>query len=173
MGFTCHTDAVPARSGEPAVELTEAMIVEQFHRTEFALPSTVIEPPGNRTLVNLPVYFELAWPEEGFEPDEVDTVTMVGRELRIRPTLIGVTYVTGDGGSIGPTTSLGGPYPDGDITHEYTDRAEVAPYISVEFGGEYSLDGGDWTEIPSSAVIDGPATPLEVLTSRNKLYSNG
>ncbi len=148
------------------------MIVDQFHSTDFALPSSVIQPPEGRTLVNLPVYFQLEWPSQGFEPQEVDTTTLVGRELRIRPTLIGVTYVTGDGASIGPTESLGGPYPDGDITHEYTEAAEVAPYISVEYGGEYSVDGGEWTEIPSSAVIDGPATPLEVLTSENRLYSN-
>lgn len=170
---TCFTDSVPARSGQPAQELTEAMIIEQFHRTDFALPQAVLEPPDGRTLVNLPVYFQLAWPEDGFEPQEVDTTTIVGHEVRIRPTLIAATYLTGDGASIGPTESLGGPYPDGDITHEYADAADVAPYISVEYGGEVSVDGGDWTTIPSSAVIDGPTTPLEVLTSRNRLYDNG
>jgi hypothetical protein len=169
---TCFTPFVPARSGEPAVELTEAMIVEQFHKTQFALPEAVIQPPDGSTLVNLPVYFELAWPEAGFEPTEVDTTTLVGREVRIRPTLAGVTYVTGDGASIGPTTSLGGPYPDGDIRHEYTTAAEVAPYISVEYGGEVSVDGGAWTTIPSTATVDGPAVPLQVLTSQNRLYTN-
>ncbi len=169
---TCFTDVVPARSGEPAQELTEAMIIEQFHRTQFALPQTVMEPPGNRTLVNLPVYFELAWPEGGFEPQEVDVTTLIGHEVRIRPTLVGATYVTGDGTVIGPTTSLGGPYPGGDITHEYLSAAEVSPYISVEYGGEVSVDGGEWSAIPSTVTIDGPATPLEVLTSTNRLYSN-
>ena len=77
-----------------------------------------------------------------------------------------------DGASIGPTTSLGGPYPDGDIRHEYTTAAEVAPYISVEYGGEVSVDGGAWTTIPSTATVDGPAVPLQVLTSQNRLYTN-
>ncbi|WP_139720474.1 hypothetical protein [Serinicoccus chungangensis] len=153
-------------------ELTEAMIIEQFHRTQFALPQTVMEPPGNRTLVNLPVYFELAWPEGGFQPQEVDVTTLIGHEVRIRPTLVGATYVTGDGTVIGPTTSLGGPYPGGDITHEYGSAADVGPYISVEYGGEVSVDGGEWSTIPSTVTIDGPATPLEVLTSTNRLYSN-
>ncbi|RIK10016.1 MAG: hypothetical protein DCC50_14950 [Acidobacteria bacterium] len=169
---TCWTDSVPAASGEPAVELTEAMIVEQFHRTDFALPQAVIQPPDGATLVNLPVYFELAWPDAGFEPSEIDTTTLVGHEVRIRPTLIGVTYVTGDGSSIGPTTSLGGGYPDGDITHTYAAPAEVGPYISVEYGGEVSVDGGEWTTIPSSATVDGPASPLRVLASKNRLYDN-
>ncbi|WP_151524222.1 hypothetical protein [Serinicoccus kebangsaanensis] len=169
---TCFSDSVPPRSGETVEELTEAMIIEQFHQTDFALPEAVIQPPEGRTLVNLPVYFELAWPADGFEPQEVDTTTLIGHEVRIRPTLIGATYVTGDGASIGPTDSLGGPYPEGDITHEYTDAADVAPYISVEYGGEVSVNGGDWSEIPSTVVIDGPTSPLEVLTSKNRLYSN-
>lgn len=172
VGPTCWTDSVPAASGEPAVELTEAMIIEQFHRTDFALPQAVIQPPDGATLVNLPVYFELAWPADGFEPAEVDTTALVGHEVRIRPTLIGATYLTGDGGAIGPTTSLGGGYPDGDVTHTYGDAAEVSPYISVEYGGEVSVDGGPWTTIPSSAVVDGPAVPLQVLASENRLYQN-
>lgn len=167
---TCWTDSVPARSGEPAEELTEAMIIAQFHRTDFALPQAVIQPPDGTTLVNLPVYFELSWPDEGFEPSEIDTTTLAGHEVRIRPTLVGATYVTGDGTSIGPTTSLGGGYPDGDVTHTYGSVATVSPYISVEYGGEVSVDGGDWRPIPSSATVDGPAVPLQVLQSRNLLY---
>ncbi|AXH95767.1 hypothetical protein DV701_06165 [Ornithinimicrobium avium] len=172
IGRTCWTDSVPAASGSPAVELTEAMIVEQFHRTDFALPRAVIQPPDGSTLVNLPVYFQLDWPAAGFEPDEVDTTTLVGHEVRIRPTLIGATYVTGDGSSIGPTTSLGGGYPDGDVTHTYERSAEVSPHITVEYGGEVSVDGGEWTTIPSSATVAGPAAPLRVLASKNRLYDN-
>ncbi|WP_143553893.1 hypothetical protein [Serinicoccus sp. CNJ-927] len=171
-GQTCFANSVPTRSGEGVEELTEEMIIEQFHQTDFALPGAVIQPPDGRTLVNLPVYFALAWPSEGFEPQEIDSTTIIGYEVRIRPTLVGVTYVTGDGNSIGPTKSLGGPYPDGDITHEYADAADVAPYISVEYGGEVSVDGGDWAEIPSTVTVDGPTSPLEVLTSENRLYNN-
>lgn len=148
------------------------MIIEQFHRTQFALPQAVMEPPGNRTLVNLPVYFELVWPEGGFEPQEIDVTTLIGHEVRIRPTLVGATYYTGDGEQVGPTESLGGPYPEGDITHEYTSAGDVSPYISVEYGGEVSVDGGEWSTIPSTVTIDGPETPLEIVESRNRLYSN-
>lgn len=169
---TCFTSSVPPRSGEPAEELTDAMILEQFHQTAFALPEMVIQPPDGRTLVNLPVYFELSWPEAGFEPGEVDTTTIVGHQVRIRPTLVGVTYVTGDGASIGPTTSLGGPYPTGDITHDYSRVADVTPFISVEYGGEVSVDGGTWRVIPGSATVEGPASPLQVLSSQNRLYTN-
>lgn len=168
---TCFSDMVPARSGDGA-ELTEAMIIEQFHRTDFALPATLIQPPDNRALVNLPVYFEVGWPEDGYSPDEVDTTTILGREVRIRPTFHEATYNFGDGTVTGPTTSLGGPWPEGDITHEYTDAASVSTSVSVVYGGEVSIDGGAWTVIPSTVSVTGPAQPLEILTSSNRLYDD-
>lgn len=172
VGPTCFRSAVPERSGEPAPELTDAMILEQFHRTQFALPEAVIEPPDGRALVHLPVYFALEWPEEGFEPMEVDTTDILGFEVRIRPTLDSATYHFGDGSSLGPTTSLGGGYPQGDVTHEYASAGAVAPWITVVFGGEVSVDGSAWDTIPGSVTVEGPANPLEVLTSTNRLFDD-
>lgn len=171
IGTTCFADAVPPESGATPI-LTDAMIVEQFHQTDFALPQALMQPPDNRTLVNLPVYYQLAWPQEGFEPQEIDTTDLAGFSVRIRPTLQDVTYDFGDGSAEGPTVSLGGPYPDGDITHTYLAKASVNPSISVTYGGEVSVDGGAWEAIDASVTIDGPAVPLEVLTSRNRLYLN-
>ncbi|WP_141784573.1 hypothetical protein [Ornithinicoccus hortensis] len=168
FSHTCYTSHVPPRSGAE-VELTEAMIIEQFHRTAFALPTASLQPEDNRALVNLPVYFALEWPEEGFEPGEVDTTTIVGHEVRIRPVFQDATYSFGDGTSEGPTASMGGTYPDGDITHEYASSGEVGPSITVTYGGEVSVDGGGWSTIPATIEISGPAQPLEVLTSRNRL----
>ncbi|MDO5500744.1 MAG: hypothetical protein Q4F67_13795 [Propionibacteriaceae bacterium] len=174
LASTCFTPLVPSRSGVPAEELTMEMIVEAFHRTDFALPQTLIQPPDGKTLVNLPVYFQLSWPEAGFQPEEVDTTTIAGHNVAIRPVLVGITYATGDGTVIGPTTDTGGPYPDGEITHEYTTSANgLEPYITVEYGGQVSIDGGAWNTIPATATINGPATTLDVLASRNRLYGNG
>lgn len=172
IGHTCFPEIVPSESGDLAQTLTDAMIEEQFHQTDFALPQAVIQPPDNRTLVNLPVYYQLAWPEEGFEPQEIDTTELAGSSVRIRPTLQDVTYLFGDGTSEGPTKSLGGRYPGGDITHSYVAKGSVSPSVSVTYGGEVSVDGGDWQTIPASVTIDGPAVPLEVFTSRNRLYQN-
>ncbi|MGB3762733.1 MAG: hypothetical protein WA966_05865 [Ornithinimicrobium sp.] len=122
--------------------------------------------------MNLPTYFELKWPEEGFEPREIDTTTLVGREVRIRPVLQSATYSFGDGDSHGPTQSLGGPWPDGDVIHTYLEKESVQPSISATYGGEVSVDGGDWTDINASVTVDGPPQPLEVLTSRNRLVDD-
>ena len=172
VGPTCFRTDVPPRSGESPAELTEEMILEQFHRTDFALPTMSIEPPDGRTLVNLPVFYQLIWPTDGYEPGEIDTTDIIGFEVRIRPTLDSATYHFGDGESSGPTASLGGPYPDGDITHEYTSAATVEPHITVVYGGEVSVDGGPWSTIPGTATIDGPLSPLDVLTSNNRLYGD-
>lgn len=172
VAATCFRSDVPERSGEPAEELTEAMILEQFHETDFALPTMSIQPPDGRTVVNLPVYFELVWPEAGFEPGDIDTTDILGYEVRIRPLLDSATYHFGDGESAGPTTSLGGPHPTGDITHEYTSANTVEPHITAVYGGEVSVDGGAWSLIPGTAMVDGPLNPLEVLTSRNRLYDD-
>lgn len=171
FSHTCYTSHVPPRSGAE-VELTEEMIIEQFHRTAFALPTTSIQPEDNRALVNLPVYFSLEWPEEGFEPGEIDTTTIVGHEVRIRPVFQEATYLFGDGDSEGPTASMGGSYPEGDITHEYTSATEVEPSITVTYGGEVSVDGGGWSTIPATIEISGPAQPLDVLSSRNRLQDD-
>lgn len=172
VGPTCYTDSVPPRSGADAQELTMEMILEQFHRTAFALPQPVIEPPDLRALVNLPVYFGLEWPADGFEPGEVDTTDIIGHEVRIRPNLQNVTYHFGDGSSVGPTQSLGGGYPDGDITHEYPGAGTVNPSIVVVYGGEVSVDGGEWMPIPGTATVDGPTVDLQVLESRNRLHDD-
>ncbi|MGB7424524.1 MAG: hypothetical protein WA903_06445 [Ornithinimicrobium sp.] len=131
-----------------------------------------MEPPDGRTLVNLPTYFELRWPEAGFEPQEIDTTTLVGREVRIRPVLQSATYSFGDGETQGPTQSLGGSWPDGDVIHTYLQKGTVQPSISATYGGEVSVDGGEWTDINASVTVDGPPQPLEVLTSRNRLVTD-
>lgn len=172
FGSTCFPDALPAQSGPAATTLTIGQIVEQFHSTPFALPETSTEPPGGRTLVNLPTYYKLQWPEAGVEPQEIDTTTLVGFNVRIRPTFVDATYDFGDGNGQGPVSSFGGTWPDGDIQHTYLTKATVNPSISVTYGGEYSVNGGEWLPIPGTVSIDGPPEALEVLTSRNRLVSD-
>ncbi len=56
-------------------QLTLAMIREAFHDTDFSVPTLNIQPEGDVTLVNLPTYFQVVFPEDGFGPEEVDTPT--------------------------------------------------------------------------------------------------
>ncbi len=172
LAYTCFTPVVPARSGDTGEELTQAMILEQFHRTAFAEPGTTVQPSDNATLVTLPVYFQVTWPDAGFQPGEIDTTDLLGHEVRIRPTLVDYTYHFGDDTSYGPTASEGGPHPDGDVTHAYEAAGDYAPWVAITYGGEVSVDGSEWSTIPATVTIDGSAEPLEVHTSRNHLVND-
>ncbi len=170
VGVTCFPELVPGRA-TPGM----AMILEAFHDTDFAVPGVSIQPTGLRTLVNLETYLAVDWPSEGFQPDEVDRVDparMLGFAVDIRPRLRGVTYRFGDGTAYGPTTSLGGPYPTGDVTHTYRSTGTVQVRVDVEYAGQFRVNGGPWLDIPDTVTITGTEAALEVAEARAHLVNH-
>ncbi len=168
--MTCLPELVP---GEPTLGM--ARIIEAFRDTDFAVPGLVIQPKGNVTLVTLPTYFEVRWPTAGFEPDEVDRpdpATMLGYTVEIRPTLESITYVFGDGQKSEPTTSLGGPYPTGDVTTTYSRAGTFATRADVTYAGQFRVNGGAWIDIPDTVTVQGTPQNLQVRTATNRLVSN-
>lgn len=171
LGWTCWPELVPGTS-TPSM----AMIEAAFHVTRFALPTVNIQPEGDRTLVTLPTYFEVQWPEQGFEPEEIDTVdpaTMFGFDVRIRPMFVEARYDFGDGSAYGPTISLGGPYPGGDVVKTYDAAGRFDVQAEVVYRGEVSINGAEWIDVPGTATVPGAPVPLEVLTAGNHLYQPG
>jgi hypothetical protein len=158
VGVTCHTDIAPG--ARPA--LTMADIKAQFMRTPWAKPQVSTQPAGNTTLVNLTTFYSVGWSRAGFAPGEVDTGSIRGFTVRIRPKLVGFTYVFGDGTSAGPTTSTGGRYPDGDVTHVYVKPGTYGVRVDTTFGADFSIDGRTWDPIPSTVTVPGPTTTLTV-----------
>jgi hypothetical protein len=146
-------------------------ILDAFHNTAWAKPAVHTQPEGNVTLVTLPTYFEAIWPHAGFQPGEIDTITLLNTPVRIRPTLKGYTYVFGDGTSLGPTDSPGGRYPDGDITHVYPKAGTYSSYIDITYGGEYSIRSGPWLPIPDTVTVTGQAQSLSVKTAHARLVT--
>ncbi len=169
MGTTCFPERDARAVGvAPRPRVTLAMIRAAWRDTPFAKPMAVIQPPGNRTLVNIPTYFQASWPVMGYAPQEVNTVTLLGQRVRIRPTLEHFTYSYGDGQTL-RTTSAGGGYPDGDVQHTYVKKGIRTVRIDATYGGEFSLDGGEWTPIAGTVTIQGPTQQLTVLTAKNRL----
>ena len=165
VGITCFPELVPGS----APTLTMAMVLEQFHRTQFALPDVSMQPVGNRTLVNLPTYYQVDWAAGGFAPQSIDTSTIIGRQVEIRPTFQWVEYHYGDGISSGREQSLGGPYPTGNIRHTYTAIGDRQVQATVSYGGEFRVDGGAWIPIPDTVEIQGTPQALTVLEARARL----
>ncbi|MDV3223518.1 PKD domain-containing protein, partial [Intrasporangium sp.] len=158
VGITCHTDVAPG--AQP--RLTMAEITAQFMRTPWAKPQISTQPVGDTTLVNLTTFYEVRWSSAGFEPGEVDRSLLRGIPVSIRPKLVGFTYVFGDGESFGPTRSVGGTYPDGDVTHVYAKPGSYQVRVDTTFGADFSLDGRTWDPIPSTVTVPGPTTTVTV-----------
>lgn len=169
VGTTCYATLVPNTDDKP--RLTMTMIKNAWRKTPFAKPHASIQPVGNRTLVTIPTYFAIAWPDRGYQPGEVHTVTLLGHTVRIKPTFKSNTFYFGDGATSGPTRSAGGPYPTGDITHAYEDAGTYRTHISTTYGGTFSVDNGAWTTIPGTLTISGPTQQLHVLTAENRLVT--
>lgn len=132
-----------------------------------------MQPPGGQTLVTLPNFFQVSWPEAGFQPEELDTLNPAdwfGMHITLKPELNSVTYTFGDGTSIGPTLSLGGPYPSGDITKTYEAAGDYQVKADVVYKGYVSVDGSDWIEIPGTVDIAGTPQTISVKTAKNSLY---
>jgi hypothetical protein len=164
IGTTCYPELVP---GEPVLGMGQ--ILKAFRNTAWAKPTVHTQPEGNVTLVTLPTYFRVIWPEAGYQPGEVDTGTLLNTPVRIRPTLKSYTYVFGDGTRSEPTSSPGGTYPDGDITHAYPKAGTYNSHIDITYGGEFSVSGGDWIEIPDTITVPGPSQTLTVKTAHPRL----
>jgi hypothetical protein len=170
-GITCFPEEAPG--ARPSV--TMAMVLAAFHDTTFAKPSLEVQPKGNITLVTLPTYFETQWPQAGFEPGEIDRVDparMAGFRVDIRPWAKSITYVYGDGSTSGPTTSLGGSYPEGDITKTYASAGTFAVRADVTYTGEYRVNGGAWVDIPGDVTVRGIPETLQVKTAHARLVNH-
>jgi hypothetical protein len=128
-----------------------------------------IQPIGNQTLVNLETFYRTTWPREGVEPREVATVTLLGRNVRIRPMVETYTYFFGDGSTSGPTSDTGGVYPSGRIRHTYVSAGSVGVRVRAVYTGDFSVDGGAWESVDDTVTITGPPTALRVREARNQL----
>lgn len=168
-GLSCNVPPAATDAGPPRPALTIDLIRTAFREVDFAVPTLHVQPEGGVTLVNLPTYFEVQWPAEGFEPDEVATVTLLGRSVRIRPLSKTYTYRFGDGSDLGPTKDAGGPYPTGTVQHVYDDPAAPSADATATYGGLFSVDGGEWQDVGETVEIAGPATGVRVREARARL----
>ena len=164
IGTTCFPELVP---GEPVLGM--GLILAAFHNTPWAKPVVHTQPEGNVTLVTLPTFFEVTWRTAGFRPGQIDPVTLMGKRVQIRPTSNGFTYVFGDGSSPLQTDSPGGIYPDGDITHAYVKAGVYRIQIDITYGGEFSVEGGEWIAIPDQITVAGAPQTLTVKTANARL----
>ena len=165
-GWTCFPQAVPGAENT----LTMDHIREAFHDTPFAKPTASIQPVGLKTLVNLPTYYATAYPTTGYEPGEIDTTTILGFHVDIRPKATAYTYTFGDHTTLGPTNNPGGPYPTGTIRHTYNQPGTYPVRIDTEYTGQFRVNGGQWIDIPDTVTIRGTTSQLNVVEAVTRLH---
>jgi hypothetical protein len=150
------------------------MIRDAFHDTKFSVPTVNIQPEGDVTLVNLPTFFEVTFPTSGFGPDEVDTpdpAGLLGYRIEVRPRLKSITYHLGTT-TIGPTTSLGGPHPTGDVRAVYRQPGDHQVRADVIYTGQFRVAGSEWFDIPGQVDLAGTPVTLTVREATSRLYTN-
>lgn len=169
-GESCN---VPAGAVAAAVAarpiLTLGAIRDAFRRVDFARPELHVQPEGDVTLVNLPTFFEVRWPTGGVQPQEIASVHLLGRTVRIRPLSKSFVYRFGDGERFGPTPDAGGTFPNGGIRHTYEKMATPSVTVVATYGGEFSVDGGQWQQVGETVVINGPPTSVQVREATARL----
>ncbi|MEP6798201.1 MAG: hypothetical protein ABI890_08640, partial [Lapillicoccus sp.] len=168
IGVTCWADVAPG--SRPRV--TMDMIINAFHHTPWSQAQLTTQPAGNITLVGLDTYYQVNWTPTGYQPDEVDTVTLLGYAVQIRPRLDHFSYVFGDGHTFGPTTYLGGVYPTGTITHQYRSEGAYGSRVDTTFGADFRINGSAWAPIPDTVTVPGPPTNVTVRTATARLVTH-
>jgi hypothetical protein len=170
QGIECLSFAeASARNGaeESALPVvTWQMVLREVER--MGLPSLRVQvQPEDKTLVNFRTNF-YAEPE-AFERE----ITLLGQTVDVRAEPTRFHWTFGDG-EADATQSAGSPYPDLEVTHEYSDaQVTMRPSVDVTYAAEFRVDGGSWQQIPQTVRIGGPPVSLRVVEATPLLSGEG
>ncbi len=154
-----------------------AQIQSAFRELPFCMPEPSMQPVGGTTLVNLPTYYAASWPDAGdcLTPGEVSApVQLLSWSVEFEVAAQDYRYVYGDGKDSGWTSSTGGAYPDGDVTHTYADTGRVQVRVDARLTGRFRANGGAWQDLDATADLqDEPAVALRVVEAKPRLTAEG
>ncbi len=152
-GETCLSEAQAGGLGA----ITPGMVLREFRRLSWPESPLSIQPPGLRTAVNLPTYY---WTDN--TRPSTQTVEILGQQVQIEATPSSYVYRF-DGTDAVETASPGGPYPGGDVTHEYRYEGSASPSLDTVYSGRSRINGGRWIDIPETVTVAGDAVTLEIV----------
>lgn len=166
---------VPRVAAPPPPVPTIDQVREAFMALPFAMPEVSMQPVGQKTLVNLPTFYEAVWPEgAGLKPGDVsEPVQLLSWSIEFKIASKDYRYDFGDDSSSDWTKSTGGVYPDGDITHTYETTGRRQVKVDARLVGQYRVNGGAWQDLGAVADLqDEPVAQLEVLGTRTRLVND-
>lgn len=145
--------------------ITPGLVLREFRRVEWPESPLTIQPPGLRTAVNFPTYYYT----DNTTPS-TRTVELLGQSVQIEATPTSYVYRF-DGADAVETSSPGGPYPGGDVVHEYAYQGTASPSLDTVYSGRYRVNGGRWIDIPETLTVAGDAVTLEIVEVRPTLVA--
>lgn len=160
-GETCLSDAQAGGLGA----ITPGLVLREFRRLSWPESPLSIQPPGLRTAVNFPTYYYT----DNTAPS-TRTVELLGQSVQIEATPTSYVYRF-DGADAVETSSPGGPYPGGDVVHEYTYEGTASPALDTVYSGRYRVNGGRWIEIPETLTVAGDPVTLQIVEVRPTLVA--
>ncbi len=153
-GVQCWSRPPPPVATNSQV-VTPDVVLHALERV--GLPAlTVRVQPDQKTLVNLPTYFYT-------QPQPfTTTISLLGEQVDVRARPSRYAWHYGDGQSA-TTSTAGAPYPDGTVTHRFTDaHVTMRPSVDVVYTASFRVGDGSWQAIPEAITIAGPTTHLYV-----------
>ncbi|WP_068266571.1 hypothetical protein [Janibacter limosus] len=155
---------------------TLGQIQTAFKQLPFSKPSVTVQPVGMKTLKNLKTFYAANWPDNtDLQPgDTSQPVKLLSWTIEFTVDAQDYRYDFGDGTHSNWTTSTGGTYPDGDITHTYTDTGTVNIKVDARLTGRYRVNGGTWQDIATTADLqDEPTDTLTIVGTKTRLTTEG
>ena len=154
-------DPTQAHVGEVVIpQLTSA----ELRRLPVPAGTSVIEPPGGKALINLPVNVYATTPE----PTTLRT-TVMGLDMVIALYPTSYTWDFGDGTVVGPTSDPGGPYPNLTNSHVYRKPGNYAVTMTTTYRAEYAVNDGAAQPVTGQSAVSSPASQLRLYSASAEL----
>lgn len=148
-----------------------AQIQRQFEQLPVNAGTSRIQPSPH-TLRGAETNFYAEASEQSFN------VNMLGQKVAIVAKPVQYRWDYGDGTSLGPTTTMGGPLPQdrwGEKTrpsHAYAETGDFSVVLTTYFQGTYSVNGGPALPIPNQGQFSAAPQTVSVWRSVTRNYAD-
>jgi len=166
-GPTCVYDERPV----DVLERIAAMIQTEFQKLPIAA-GRVTAQPSPHTLRGAETNFFAEATEQQFD------IKILAQDVHVDAKPVQYTWNYGDGTSLGPQNSAGGPLPQdrwGEKTatsHVYTRTGDFSVALTTYFQGTYSVNGGPPLPIPGQGQFSAPPQTVSVWRSITRNYAD-
>ena len=166
-GPTCLFDARP----EELLPRIAALIQTEFQKLPIAAGKATAQPSPH-TLRGAETNFFAEAAQQQFD------IKILAQDVHVLAKPVEYTWNFGDGTSLGPTTTPGGPLPQdrwGEKTatsHIYAQTGDFSVVLTTHFQGTYSVNGGPPLPIPGQGQFNSPPQTVSVWRSITRNYAD-